>query len=245
MGDFKLTPPSSSQAGEAPAMNFPSTLMEGFSLEESRKSMLEDFRKIEEELLGMRVELSEVPTSESLVKLYEVQSKGRAYFERSSEIFRQYLKFYSTITLIKQRADFNYNRIVQEATTWVRVNMAAEYKATKSGDERQAMVLSIIPLALQEEHMRWGLYEQQVKINYQVVKSYNEQFKSVRDDILVQLSIIKNLIMLGDLKIDPEAMRAFRVIEASYRPTATDIADRQAMQETETTFDEGVYNLGS
>lgn len=243
MGDFKLQPQAedhSSMIGPA----FPETLMPGANLDAQKEMMQKQFADIEAELQGMRIELAEVPSSESLVKLYEIQSKGRAYFERSSEIFRQYLKFSSTITLLRQRVDLNYNRIIQETTTWVRTNMAAEYKATKSGDERTAMVMALIPQALQEEHFRWMSFEQQVKINYQVVKSFNEQFKSVRDDILVQLSIIKNLIMLGDLKLDPEAMRAFRVIEASYRPTRTDFDEKRAADtEAEVSFEEGVYNL--
>ena len=40
-----------------------------------------------------------------------------------------------------------------------------------------------------------------------VSQSYVEQFKAVRDNILIQISIIKNLIALGGIKIDAEVVQ--------------------------------------
>lgn len=243
--EFKLRAsspvPAVTSSPESP--KFPEKLIESADIQEFKQKQRTAFEAYEQELLGMKVELSEVPSSESLVKLYTIQSKGRAYFERSAEIFRQYLKYYSGVTLLKNRADFYYQQQFQRASEWVRKNLAVDYKNTKSGEERQALITSVIPSVLQEEKFQWEVIETQAKINYQVIKSYQEQFKSIRDDILVQLSIIKNLIMLGDLKIDPEAVRAFRVIDASYRPTQVDREEKRDSFEGETSFSEGPYQL--
>lgn len=229
---------------EAPLPTFPKALMENANPKSQREKMQADFAVLESELLGMKIEMAEVPTTESLVKLYGMQAKGRAYYERSEEIFRQYLKFLSTITLICQKVDFVMKQETQVATAWTRENKAAELRNTKSGEERNALIALIIPPELFKEQMEWHLLESQAKTNFTILKSYRDQFKSINDNVLIQLSIFKNLIMLGELKMDPEAMRAMRIIEASYVPTQQDVSERQpANYVPEVSAEEGYVQL--
>lgn len=203
-----------------------------------------EFEVIEQELRGMRVELMEVPSSESLVKLYEIQAKGRAYFERAAEIYRRYLRFSSEITLLKQRAEYIFVQEQQKVLSFLRDKRPDLLKLTKSSEERNNLILSFIPGTLSLERQDWIAFETRARINYNIIKSYQEQFKSVREDILVQLSIIKNLIALGGIKIDPEAMRAFKVIEGSYTPTGKDYrAQQEDSQVTDVNLNEGFVDL--
>lgn len=211
------------------------------AVQESAQSV---FKKSEEELLAMRLELSNVPSSESLMKLYELQAKGRAYYERSAELFRVFLRISSEVTLVKQQAEFKYQEVYQKVLFYARQHMAEDLRNTKSGTEREIMITALIPLSLREEKLNWDIVESKVRVNYNIIKSYQEQFRSVREDILVQLSIIKNLILLGGIKVDPEAMRFFRIIESSYTPTDSDRREKaEDASVDEVPLSEGVMQI--
>ena len=129
-------------------------------------------------------------------------------------------------------------------TSYVRRKEYDAYTKCKGYDERQAMVRAHIPKELQEELLQYEILEQQAQTYFTVVKSYMDNFKSIREEVLVQISIIKSLIALGDLKIDPESIRALRIIEGSYAAKP----DRESIQANdssvpEMSFDEGATLL--
>lgn len=219
MSDLRLPTPEAKQPPTFPEKLLP------VDLEKMKTNQLEEFTRLEQEMLAMKVELSDVPNSESLVKIYGMQAKGRAYFERCSEIFRAYLKYFSSLTLLAKRATFFLDQHKQAAAMWARTNLTDELKNTKSGAEREAIINALVPMHLFEEQLKWEALEAQARVNFTIVKSYQDQFRGVREEILVQISIIKQLIALGDLKIDAENIRALHIIDAAYTPTARDRQD--------------------
>lgn len=225
-------------------INFPASLVESTSPKKIEEKLQPAFSSFEKELQMMRVSLADTPSSESLMSLYATQAQGRAYFERASEMFRQFLKFSSNVSLMRQHAEFKFKQVEQETAAWLRANRVDEYRATKSGEERNNLILSYIPENLKEELIKWQAVESKTKVNYNIIKSYQEQFKSIREDVLVQLSIIKNLIMLGGINVDPEAMRAFKIVEASYQPTQRDYEEKRAENNQELkSMEQGVVSL--
>lgn len=242
MSELKLSAPAPVQEPQLPS--FKTSLLDSVDINALKTKAEEEFNTIEMELSSMKVELSEVPSSESLMQLATIQAKGRAYFERASEVFRKYLKFLSNITLLNKKAEFVLQQEIQKASVWMHQYKAQELRGARSGEERQNMINAILPEELFFEKFQWDSLESQIKTNFTIIKSYYEQFKSVRDEILVQLSIIKNLISLGEIKIDPEAVRAFRIIEGSYSPTRTDINDlAESSTVEEMGIDEGTVNF--
>lgn len=204
------------------------------------------FTKVESELLAMKIQLMDTPSSDSLLALYRAQVMGRGYYERALSIYRSNLKYLSKVASIKKAVDISYKREYWKATAAVKESKKDEYKACKSGDERAALVECNIPEEIMDEYRKWDNLESQAKTNFSIVKSYVDEFKSIREEILVQLSIIKNLILLGDLKIDPETIRACRIIDTSYRPTQQDFRDRdESLHERvqEIPAEEGIIKL--
>ena len=126
----------------------------------------------------------------------------------------------------------------------MRTNQPADLKNTKSGDERNALINSIIPEELHSEKLKWEILESKIKTNFTIIKSYRDQFKSINDNVLIQLSIFKNLIMLGELKVDPEVVKAMRIIDVAYTPTQKDREERRDSQSVpELNIDEGTVSL--
>ena len=184
--------------------------------------------KINAELRGERIELSEVPDIESLTKLFSHHVMSKGYYERAEELFRSYISFLSYVNLSNQQAHEIYDKEFQKATVWVRENKAKTYASLKTADERTKFVLSFMPKNLQDDLFWWDAYLSQVKTNLQIIKSYRDQFKfACADSIAIQHRIINTLIEVGNLKIDPEVLRAMRMVESAYRPTMTDINDKR------------------
>lgn len=221
-------------------LSFPINLVTTASPRKFQDEISSSFKKIEEELLSMKVSYELEPSSDSLIKLYEMHSKGRAYFERASEIYRSYLKVLSKIGLLNTMAKNKYKAIYSEAQQKARADNPEAYKMCKSGDERQSLIESYIPESLKEELVAWDYAEQLVKTQFTIIKSYKDSFESIRQDVLVQLSVIKQLIALGGLSIDPEAMRALNIINSSYNASFN---NRVSTNEEAQEFDEGTIEL--
>ena len=202
--------------------------------------------QINEELRGARIELSEIPDIESLTKLFSHHVTSKALYERAEEIYRSYLSFLSYINLSNQQAHEIFNKEVDKASLWVRENKAKTLSALKTKEEREAYVMGFVPETLAEDLFWWDAYLNQVKTNIQIIKSYRDQFKfACADSIAIQHRIINTLIEVGNLKIDPEVMRAMRMIESAYRPTATDMREKAEAngQLPELGLEEGSVNL--
>ena len=223
-----------------PVTGEPKTIKELMAIDKDRFDT-----QITAELRATRIELSEVPDIESLTKLfsYHVQSKG--YYERSEEIYRNYLSFLSYVNLSNQQAHETYNKEVDKARMWISLNKAKTYAGIRSMEERNAYVLGYVPDGLKEDLFWWDAYLSQVKTNLQIIKSYRDQFKfACADSIAIQHRIINTLIEVGNLKIDPEVMRAMRMIESAYRPTMVDMQEKAADQTIqELSIEEGTVAL--
>ena len=182
---------------------------------------------IDSELRGERIEMSNVPDIESLTKLFSYHVTSKGYYERAEELYRKYLSFLSYVNLSNQQAHEAYTQEFQKALLWVRENKAKTYASFKTADERNSFVRSYMPDALSNELFYWDAYLSQVKTNVQIIKSYRDQFKfASADSIAIQHRIINTLIEVGNLKIDPEVLRAMRMIESAYRPTYTDMREK-------------------
>lgn len=201
--------------------------------------------QITTELRAVRIELSNVPDIESLTKLFSYHVESKGYYERSEEIYRNYLSFLSYVNLSNQQAHEIYNKEVDKARLWVSINRAKTFGAIRSMEERNAYILTYVPDTLKEDLFWWDAYLSQAKTNLQVIKSYRDQFKfACADSIAIQHRIINTLIEVGNLKIDPEVMRAMRMIESAYRPTMTDMQEK-AQEQTiqELGIEEGTVTL--
>ena len=122
----------------------------------------------------------------------------------------------------------------------------AQFKACRGAQERENLARLAIPEKLLSEEISWENLEQDAKVNFSIIKSYVDEFKSIRDEILIQLSIVKNLIALGGVKIDPEAVRALHIIDEAYKPSKEDYLQRQENIEAENStvsYEEGVVKL--
>jgi len=197
------------------------------------------------ELRGERVELSNVPDIESLTKLFSHHVMSKGYYERSEEIYRSYLSFLSYVNLSNQQAHEIYNKEVEKASLWVRENKAKTLGGLRAKEERDAYILMYVPNSLKDDLFWWDAYLQQVKTNLQIIKSYRDQFKfACADSIAIQHRIINTLIEVGNLKIDPEVMRAMRMIETAYKPTYTDMQEKaEASTIPELGIEEGTVTL--
>lgn len=220
------------------SLTFPDRLVQDSSPRAFQEQISANFKTIERELLSMKVSYEIEPNSDSLIKLYEMHAKGRAYFERASEIYRNYLKILSKVGLLNSMAKNKYKMIYSETLNYVRTNNFEAYKMCKSGEERQSLVESMMPPEILEELTLWDYTEQLVKTQFTIIKSYKDSFESIRQDVLVQLSVIKQLIALGGLSIDPEAMRALNIINGSYNASFNNRVSTQ-----DVTFEEGTIEL--
>lgn len=225
-------------------MDYPAKLV-NTDLEALKQKQKLDFTNLEQELLGMRVVLADTPTSENLLKLFETTSKSRAYFERSAEIFRSYLKYTNTISLLRYKAEEDYKLIeakAQKQCMDADINM---YKNCKSGDERAALVKQYIPEGLSSELVLIKNIESMATTNLRIIKSYMDSFKSVREDILAQLAIIKQLVALGGIKIDVETIKAMNSLDRSFGGSSSGYQESyQGEFVPETSYEEGIVNLG-
>ena len=200
----------------------PVTIKELMKLDKERFDL-----QIEAELRGERVELSDVPDIESLTKLFSHHVMSKGYYERSEELFRNYLSFLSYVNLSNQQAHQIFDKEVEKASLWVRENKAKTLASLRSVDERNQFIMTFVPQSLADDLFWWDAYLSQVKTNLQIIKSYRDQFKfACADSIAIQHRIINTLIEVGNLKIDPEVMRAMRMVESAYRPTATDMREK-------------------
>lgn len=200
--------------------------------------------QIEAELRGERVELSDVPDIESLTKLFSHHVMSKGFYERSEELYRTYLSFLSYVNLSNQQAHMIYDKEVEKASLWVRMNKAKTLASMRAKEERDAYILMFVPESLKDDLFWWDAYLSQVKTNIQVIKSYRDQFKfACADSIAIQHRIINTLIEVGNLKIDPEVLRAMRMVEVAYRPTVTDMQDKASEQIKELGIEEGSVTL--
>lgn len=183
--------------------------------------------QINAELRGERVQLSDVPDIESLTKLFSHHVMSKGFYERSEEIYRNYLSFLSYVNLSNQQAHEIYNKEVEKAALWVRENKAKTLSSYRAKEERDAYIMLYVPESLSDDLFWWDAYLSQVKTNLQIIKSYRDQFKfACADSIAIQHRIINTLIEVGNLKVDPEVMRAMRMVEAAFRPTYTDMQEK-------------------
>lgn len=220
------------------SLTFPDKLVQDSSPRTFQEQISANFKAIEKELLSMKVSYEIEPNSDSLVKLYEMHARGRAYFERASEIYRNYLKVLSKVGLLNSMAKNKYKILYSETLNYVRANNLEAYKMCKSGEERQSLIESMMPPEILEELTLWDYTEQLVKTQFTIIKSYKDSFESIRQDVLVQLSVIKQLIALGGLSIDPEAMRALNIINGSYNASFNNRVSTQ-----DVSFEEGTIEL--
>lgn len=160
------------------------------------------FVGVELEMSKMHIELKSEPTIESLEDLYRQQALAREYFERTSEIYRAYTKYASKIGTILKQAQFTYDSMMQ--TIKLHAQSQPEYARLKTQADRETYTKSFIPEKLSRELLDWQTLSETVKAELNIVKSYNEQFKVAREDILVQLSIVKQLASLGGMKLSSD-----------------------------------------
>jgi hypothetical protein len=198
------------------------------SVKELMKQDKEHFEEqINAELRGERIALSDVPDIESLTKLFSHHVMSKGYYERSEELYRSYLSFLNYINLMNQQAHEIYNKEVEKASLWVRENKAKTLASYRAKEERDSYIMMYVPSSLTDDLFWWDAYLSQVKTNLQIIKSYRDEFKfSCADSIAIQHRIINTLIEVGNLKIDPEVVRAMRMVESAYRPTYTDVRDK-------------------
>lgn len=200
--------------------------------------------QINAELRGERVQLSDVPDIESLTKLFSHHVMSKGFYERSEEIYRSYLSFLSYVNLSNQQAHEIYNKEVEKASLWVRENRAKSLASYKAKEERDAYIMMFVPASLSDDLFWWDAYLSQVKTNLQIIKSYRDQFKfACSDSIAIQHRIINTLIEVGNLKVDPEVLRAMRMVETAYRPTLVDVQDKASEQIKELGIEEGHVTL--
>lgn len=206
------------------------------------KKRFED--QINSELRGERVQLSDVPDIESLTKLFSHHVMSKGFYERAEELYRSYLSFLSYVNLSNQQAHEIYNKEVEKASLWVRENRAKTLASYKAKEERDAYIMMFVPETLSEDLFWWDAYLSQVKTNLQIIKSYRDQFKfACADSISIQHRIINTLIEVGNLKVDPEVLRAMRMVEAAYKPTFVDMQDKASEQIKELGIEEGSVTL--
>ena len=196
--------------------------------------------QINAELRGERVQLSDVPDIESLTKLFSHHVMSKGFYERAEEIYRSYLSFLSYVNLSNQQAHEIYNKEVDKASLWVRQNKPKTLSMYKAKEERDAFIMMYVPETLADDLFWWDAYLSQVKTNLQIIKSYRDQFKfACADSIAIQHRIINTLIEVGNLKVDPEVLRAMRMVETAYRPTAVDVQEKASEQIKELGIEEG------
>ena len=144
------------------------------------------------------------------------------------------------MNLSNQQAHEIFTKEVEKASLWVRENRAKTLASYRAKEERDAYIMLFVPESLSDDLFWWDAYLSQVKTNLQIIKSYRDQFKfACADSISIQHRIINTLIEVGNLKVDPEVLRAMRMVETAYRPTITDMQEKASETVKELGIEEG------
>lgn len=176
------------------------------------------------------------PSDDSVLILYKNSNIAWSYYERAQEIYRLFLLQKQKITALKARADSAMNIVRLDVTRQVNNLYSQELSTFRSQAAKDAYMDSFINPACFEQLAQVNSLFESCKVYLETAKSFVDQFKSARENILMQLSLVKTLIALGHIKLSPEVAEQM----ASLNQT---LSDAKSVQEV--SVNEGNISFGA
>ena len=172
------------------------------------------------ELQSCKVELIDEPGPDALTALYKVSTKAWVYYDRAQEIYRKLLLQKQRIFSLKIDYDNRFNLMRANLISKIVSVHGEKYSSFRSQAQRDEFINSFIDPKLFEQKLQLEVLLEACTTYVYTAKTFVEQFKASRENVLTQVSMIRTLMSMGAIKIDADIVAAMQQFNKSFESDA-------------------------